>query len=56
MHNKKTLNSIGNMTNVEKDMNRQDLIAYKKFDSNQYALSPGRNHVKGNSDLLNTAK
>ena len=34
VQNKKFLNSIGNMTNVEKELNRQDLLAYKKFDNN----------------------
>ena len=34
VQNKKTLNSIGNMTNVEKEINKQDLHAYKKFDNN----------------------
>jgi len=34
VQNKKTLNSIGNMTNVEKEMNKNDLHAYKVFDNN----------------------
>lgn len=56
MHNKKVLNAIGNMTNVEKELNRQDLYAYKKFDNNQYALIPGHTHIKGVPDPLSTAK
>jgi hypothetical protein len=32
------------MTNVEKALNREDLIAYKKFDNNQYAMIPGVNN------------
>lgn len=61
MYNKKTMNSIGNMTNVEKELNKQDLLAYKKFDNNQYALIPGHTHVKGvltepSRSLVNSAK
>ena len=29
------------MTNVEKELNKDDLAAYKKYDNNQYALIPG---------------
>lgn len=35
------LKAFGNMTHVEKKMNKEDLKAYKKFDNNQYALIPG---------------
>lgn len=31
----------GNMTEVEKHMNKDDLIAYKNYDQNQYSLIPG---------------
>jgi hypothetical protein len=31
----------GNMTNVEKKMNRADLLAYKAYDNKQYCLIPG---------------
>lgn len=31
----------GNMTSVEKAMNRHDLHAFKNYDNNQYALIPG---------------
>lgn len=34
------------MTNVEKKMNREDLLAYKHKDNNQYALIPGINTTK----------
>jgi len=34
MQSKRFLSSIGNMTNVEKEMNKIDLAAYKKFDNN----------------------
>jgi len=40
------MGSIGNMTNVEKELNKLDLCAYKKFDNNQYALIPGNNTQK----------
>lgn len=30
----KELSGYGNMTNVEKALNREDLIAYKNFDNN----------------------
>ena len=44
------MNSIGNMTNVEKEMNKNDLFAYKVHDNNQYALIPGHTHVKAMLD------
>lgn len=31
----------GNMTNEEKKLNKDDIIAYKNFDNNQYSLIPG---------------
>lgn len=36
----------GNMTQVEKALNRPDLEAYKNYDNNQYSLIPGVNAVK----------
>ena len=38
---KKVLRAYGNMTNVEKEMNKDDLLAWKKYDNNQYSLIPG---------------
>jgi hypothetical protein len=35
------MHGYGNMTSVEKRMNKDDLIAYKNFDNNQYAMIPG---------------
>ena len=35
------MRGVGNMTNVEKQMNRDDLIAYKNYDNKQYAMVPG---------------
>lgn len=34
------------MTNVEKQINRDELEAYKVFDNKQYALVPGLAHAK----------
>lgn len=34
------------MTDVEKKLNREDLLAYKHFDNKQYALIPGINNQK----------
>jgi hypothetical protein len=34
----------GNMTSIEKKMNKEDLDAWKKYDNNQYALIPGINN------------
>ena len=31
----------GNMSSIEKKMNKGDLRAYKNYDNNQYALIPG---------------
>ncbi len=35
------MSNFGNMTNVEKKLNRADLLAYKAYDHNQYSLIPG---------------
>jgi hypothetical protein len=42
----------GNMSSVEKAMNRNDLNAYKNYDNRDYALVPGIAHNKQNS-LMN---
>ena len=44
------MQGYGNMTDVEKKLNREDLIAYKHFDNNQYAMIPGVNTVKRHMD------
>jgi hypothetical protein len=31
----------GKMSSVERQLNKDDLLAYKHFDGNQYALVPG---------------
>ena len=50
VQNKKCLNSIGNMTNVEKEMNKDDLNAWKKYDDNQYSMIPGITAAKRFAD------
>lgn len=44
------------MTNVEKKMNRADLIAYKNYDNRQYCLIPGVSSQKANLGNLGTYK
>lgn len=34
------------MTDVEKKLNREDLLAYKYYDNTQYALIPGVNNQR----------
>ena len=36
----------GNMTGVEKQLNKDDLLAWKNFDNNQYTLIPGVSNQK----------
>ena len=36
----------GNMTKEEKQLNKDDLLAYQNFDNKQYALIPGINNQK----------
>ena len=36
----------GNMTSVEKAMNKQDLTSYKNYDTRQHSLVPGLQHHK----------
>lgn len=38
------------MTQLEKAMNKEDLLAYKKFDNTQYSLIPGISNKKGFMD------
>ena len=40
----------GNMTNVEKQMNKEELNAWKSYDNNQYSLVPGINAQKRFAD------
>ena len=46
VNHRKILRSYGNMTNVEKEMNKDDLNAWKKYDNNQYSLIPGHSVQK----------
>lgn len=41
MQYNRELQGYGNMTDVEKKLNRQDLLAYKNYDNNQYSMIPG---------------
>jgi len=36
----------GNMSSVEKNINKVDLNAFKNYDSRQYSLVPGIQHSK----------
>ena len=47
------MQGYGNMTDVEKKMNKEDLLAYKNFDNNQYSLIPGVSSIKKVSDFSN---
>lgn len=47
------MRGIGNMTSVEKQMNKDDLIAYKNFDNKQYSMIPG---VSKEKQFLNRHK
>ena len=47
---KQLLKMHGNMTEVEKRMNKDDLIAWKNFDNNQYSLIPGVSATKKTLD------
>ena len=35
------MKAYGNMTNVEKEMNKDELIAYKNHDRNEVTMIPG---------------
>jgi hypothetical protein len=43
---KNGIKAFGNMTQVEKKLNKDDLYAYKVYNNNQYALIPGINNEK----------
>ena len=40
------MKAYGNMTNVEKEMNKDDLLAWKRYDNNQYSMIPGHSTNK----------
>jgi len=41
MRIKAAYRAAGNMTAQEKQLNRDDMIAYKKYDNSSYSLVPG---------------
>ncbi len=43
----------GKMTGVEKQLNKDDLLAYKHYDGTQYAIVPG---VTSNAKVLDRTK
>ncbi len=52
----------GNMTSVEKQLNKEDLHAWKVYDNNQYSMIPGvssskkimdRSRIEANKGLIN---
>jgi|LauGreDrversion4_2_1035121.scaffolds.fasta_scaffold239843_1 hypothetical protein len=43
MQYQKELRGYGNMTELEKKLNRVDLMAYKHYDNKMYSLVPGIN-------------
>ncbi|CDW73158.1 UNKNOWN [Stylonychia lemnae] len=43
---KNQIRTHGNMTEVEKQMNKDDLIAWKNYDNNQYSMIPGVSNQK----------
>ena len=43
MQYQKELRGYGNMTELEKKLNRIDLMAYKNYDNKMYSLVPGIN-------------
>lgn len=45
------MQGYGNMTELEKKMNRVDLLAYKNYDNKSYGLVPGINSVHTEASL-----
>lgn len=41
MQKRQQMKIYGNMSSVEKNLNREDLNAWKNYDNNQYSLIPG---------------
>jgi hypothetical protein len=48
------MSAFGTMTNVEKKLNRADLLAYKAYDNTNYSLVPGLNHAYGKKSMATT--
>jgi hypothetical protein len=51
--NRESMRVAGKMSRVERQLNKDDLLAYKFYDGNQYALVPG---VSSHSKLLDRSK
>ena len=45
------LKAYGNMTNVEKELNKDDLVAWKKYDNTQYSMIPGVSNQNKQAEL-----
>lgn len=41
IHARQAMKAYGNMTNVEKELNKDELVAYKKYDNSPYTMVPG---------------
>ena len=41
IHSRQVLKGYGNMTSVEKEMNKDELVAYKNFDNKDLTMVPG---------------
>ena len=46
MEVKQNFKMYGNMSSIEKALNKNDLKAYKNFDQRQFSLVPGIQHSK----------
>ena len=44
MNLKRKFEMYGNMSGVEKNLNRNQLVAYKNFDHHNYSMIPGQNN------------
>jgi hypothetical protein len=45
----------GNMSSVEKALNKNDLNAYKNFDQRQFSLVPGIQHSKHATSVVQSS-
>jgi hypothetical protein len=48
------MSAFGTMTNVEKKLNRADLLAYKSYDNTNYSLVQGLNHAYNKKSMATT--
>lgn len=56
MQYQKELRGYGNMTELEKKINRVDLMAYKNYDNKMYSLVPGINSQLNEDAVSVTSK